>query len=86
MANLDDLDHASLIVDRVDDSVGTLTDAVVLLVSGELLTAAWTRSLGESLNARHNAETEGARLNRLELLGGGGLDENAIACHAAEGP
>jgi hypothetical protein len=34
MADLDDLDYASLIIDCVDDSVGTLTDAIALLVSG----------------------------------------------------
>ena len=86
MPDLDDLNHASLIVHRVDDSVHTLTNAVALLVSGELLTAAWTRSLSESLNAGDCAETEGPRLNRLEFLRGGRLDADAIACHAAEEP
>jgi hypothetical protein len=86
MPDLDDLDHASFIVHGVDDSVGTLTNAIALLVPGELLTAPRTRSLGESSNAGDDANTEGPSLDRLEFLRGGRLDQDAIACHAAEEP
>jgi hypothetical protein len=86
MPNLDDLDYASLIVHRVDDSVGTLTDAIVLRISGEFLTTAWAGSLGKRLNAGNDANSDGPRLNGFELLGGRSLDKDAKACHAAEGP
>jgi hypothetical protein len=86
MTDLDDLDHASLIIYRVDDAEGTLADPITLLVSGELLTAAWARSLCEALDAGDDADADGARFDGFELLGRGRLDEDAIACHAAEGP
>jgi len=86
MANLEDLDDASFIVHRVDDSVGALADAIALLVSGKLLAAAWARSLREALDAGNDADSRGPRLNGLEFLHRGCLDENVIACHAGEAP
>jgi hypothetical protein len=86
MTDLDDLDKPSCIVHRVDDSVGPLAYTIALVVSGELLAARWTRILCERLNSRSDSDADGARLNGFELLGRGGLDEEAIACHAAEAP
>jgi hypothetical protein len=86
MTDLDDFDHPSFIVHRVDDSIGTLADAIALRVSGQLLTPAWAGSLRETLNARNNADADGPGLNGFELLRRGLLDEDAIAGHAAEGP
>jgi hypothetical protein len=86
VADLDDLDKPSCVVDRVDDSVSPLANAITLGVSGEFLAAAWTRILCKRPNAKSESDADRSGLDRLELLGGGGLDEEAIACHAAEGP
>jgi hypothetical protein len=86
VADLDDLDKSSCVVDRVDDSVCPLANAITLGVSGELLAAAWTRILCKRPNAKSDSDADRTGLDRLELLGGGGLDEEAIACHVAEGP
>jgi hypothetical protein len=86
MADLDDLDDPRCVVYRVDDSVGPLADAVPFLFSGELLAAGWARRLRETLDAGGDPDADPAWLHRFELLGGGGLDEDVITCHAAEEP
>ncbi len=86
MTDLDDLDEATRVVHGVDDSVGALAKAIAIVASGESLTAGWARILRETVNAGDDAGENRARLDGLQLLGGGRLDEEAIACHAAEEP
>jgi hypothetical protein len=86
MPHLEDLHDACLVVDCVDDSVGTLSDAISLLISGEFLTTTRTRIHSKTLDSGNDAGADAARLDGFELLRSGRLDEDAIACHAAEGP
>ena len=86
MTNLDDLDYASFVVYCVDHSVGTLADSIALFVSGELLATAGTRCLSEGFDSGNDTGADATRLHGFELLRRGRLDENAIACHAAEEP
>jgi hypothetical protein len=86
MTNLDDHDDMRFVVHSVDDSVRALADSVALLVSGELLAPRRTRILDKALDPRNDPDTGAARLDGLELFGRGRVDEDAIACHAAEEP
>jgi hypothetical protein len=86
MPDLDDLDDVGFVVHRIDDSERPLADSITLLVAGQLLASGGPRVLGESLNATDDSSALGARLDLLELLGGGSLDAEVIACHVAEGP
>jgi hypothetical protein len=86
VANLDDVDDSSFVVNRVNDPIGTLANPIALGLAGELLAAGRTRSTGETLDSRHDPDAEPARLDGSEFLGSGRLDEDAIACHAAEDP
>jgi len=86
MTNLDNLDDALLIIDRVDDAIGSPADAIAFGLAGKLLTTGRTRSTGETLDSGHDPGAQPARLDGSELFGGGRLDEDAIACHVAEDP
>lgn len=82
--DLEDFDHPPLIIYRIDDSVGTLANAVVFSFPGEFLAPVRTRGLREALDSSHDPGTNRPRLHRLELFGSRRLDEDAIVCHAAE--
>jgi hypothetical protein len=84
VTDLDHLDEAALIVDRVDDSVGALPDSIPLGLPCQLPATDRTREASETLDSRHDPNSDRPRLDRLELPGSRGLDANAIACHAAE--
>jgi hypothetical protein len=86
VANLDDVDDSSFVVNRVDDPIGTLANPIALGLADELLATGRTRSTGEILDSRHYPDAEPARLDGSEFFGSGRLDEDAIACHAAEDP
>jgi hypothetical protein len=83
VTHLEDLHDAGLIVDCVDHSVGTLPDAISLLLSGQLLATTGARIRSEALDSGNDAGADAARLDGFELLRGGRLDADAIACHAA---
>lgn len=84
--NLDDFNGPLPVVNRVDDAIGALANAVTLVLSGEFLAPARPRGLRETLDSRNDSGANRQGLHRLELFGGGSLDEDAIACHAAEEP
>ena len=86
MTNLDDLNDSSFVVNRVDDPVGTLPNPIALGLASKLLATGRTRSTGKTLDARHDPDARPARLDGSELFRSGRLDEDAIACHAAEDP
>ena len=85
MADLDDLDDSSFVVNGVDDPAGTLANPKALGLAGKLLGARGTRSAGEALDSGDDPNPQSSGLDGFELLCGGRLDEDAIACHAAEG-
>jgi hypothetical protein len=86
MADLDAFDDSSFIVYGVDDPVGTLANPNAIGLAGKPLATGRTRSAGETLDSRHDPDTQPSRLDGFELFGCGRLDEDAIACHAVEGP
>ena len=86
MTNLDDLNDSSFVVNRVDDPVGTLPNPIALGLASKLLATGRTRSTGKTLDARHDPGARPAGLDGSELFGSRRLDEDAIACHAAEDP
>ena len=86
MANFDDFNDAGVVVYRVDDPIGTLTNSIPLPAADELLAPRWAWNRLETLDPGNDARTYGARLDRLEFSGGRRLDEYVIACHAAEEP
>jgi len=86
MANLDDFNDAGVVVYRVNDPICTLTNPIALLAAGELLAPWWAWNRLETLDPGNDARTYGARFDRLEFFGSRRLDEDAIACHAAEEP
>ena len=86
MTNLDDLNDSSFVVNRVDDPLGTLPDPIALGLASKLLATGRTRSTGKTLDARHDPGARPARLDGSELFRSGRLDQDAIACHAAEDP
>jgi hypothetical protein len=86
MPDLYDLHDPRVVVYRIDDPVRALADSVALLLTGEFLAAVWTRSLGKTSDSGDDSSPDCARLDSVELLGSGRLDEDAIACHAAGEP
>ena len=86
MTDLEDLNDSLVILYRISDPVGTLANPKALGLAGKFLAARCTRSARKALDSRHNPRTQPSRLDRFELLDRGRLDEDAIACHAAEGP
>ena len=86
MTDLDDLNDSLVVIYRVDDPVGTLANPIALGLAGKFLATRWTRSARKALDSRHNPRAQPSRLDRFELLDRGRLDEDAIACHADEGP
>ena len=86
MPNLDDFNDSLLVVYRMDDAIGLFANAVALGFSRKLLAAARSRGLRETLDSGNDSGENRPGFHRLELFGGGSLDEDAIACHAAEEP
>ena len=86
MTDLDDLNDLLVVIYRVDDPVGTLANPIALGLAGKFLAVRWARRARKALDSSHNPRAQPSMLDRLELLDRGRLDEDAIACHAAEGP
>jgi len=86
MTDLDDLDDSPLVVHRVDDQVGALTNPIALGLARKLLATGGTRSAGKTLDSRYDPGAESAGLDGFELFGRGRLDEDVIACHVAGVP
>jgi len=61
MSDLDHLDDAPLVVDRVDDPIGALPDPMALLVSRELLAPGRTRRARASTWIRETSRARTAR-------------------------
>jgi len=81
MANLDDDDLASVVVDFVEDSIRALAESIPLL-PGELLTPFASGLVGEGANALQ--DTGKVLLgDRAQVLGNRFLEEQAISCHGA---
>ncbi len=86
VTDLYDLNDLGLVVDRIDDAVRTLTNSIAFLGTRELLAAGGPRDSRKALDSGNNPRPDGARLDGLKLPGCRRFDEEAIACHAAEGP
>src|SRR5947208_8039995 len=81
-----DLDHRhglGAVIDRVKDAIVPLSDPILLL-PGKFLDALRSRCHGKPRDLGGDL-TANFRRESLELLGGGTLDEDVIACHAASG-
>src|ERR1039457_4867134 len=84
VADLYDRDRRVGVFDQVLDAVVALADAI-LFFARELFRAGWTRSGGEALNPRGEALPVPLRRS-FQLFHRRGLDQKAIACHAASCP
>ena len=85
MTDLKDCDAAVRVIDLIDDSIGTLTHAV-LLFRGELLRSQGARLPGKGANAGNDALAVLLGPHGIELLGCGSRDEQSIVWHAASDP
>ena len=83
VANFEDLDDPRIVVDAVDDAVGSLPDTKPVVVPGKLLASGRSWVFAEGLNALHDALPIGLAGDRLDLFGSGSFDAEAIFCHGA---
>ena len=83
MPDPDDEDHQLLVLDRVDDSIPAHSDAVPIVLDGELLAAGRPGIIGQRTDAGNDALTILLLVDGLDLFGRGRLDQDPIFCHAA---
>src|SRR5438874_9337210 len=83
VADLDHRDGLGGVIDRVKDAIVPLSDPILLL-PGKFLDALRSRCHGKPRDLGGDL-TANFRREPLELLGGGTLDEDVIACYAASG-
>ena len=82
MGDLHHVDYQNLVLDRVDDPAGSLPDTVLLL-AGQLLSASWTRILGQGADPCDGPLALLLLRDGLDLSYCRRLDANAISCHCA---
>ena len=82
MSDLHHIDDESVLFDRIDDPVGSLANSVAI-AAGQLLATRWARILGQLANSPHHVLTVLLAGYRLDLFGGGSLDQGFKSCHAA---
>ena len=85
MTNFHHEDYQFLISDRIDDSVLTLSNAVLFLTR-KLLAACRTWIFSKLTNAGNDTLAVPLGADRLDFLYSRWLDEDAISCHGAAGP
>ena len=72
-----------LVLDREDDPIPAYSDAVPIVLAGELLAAGRPGIIGQRTDAGDDALTILLLVNGLDLFGRGRLDEDPISSHAA---
>ena len=77
-----DLDHRDPIVHRVDDTIRPLSQAVAVSMTGELLTANWSRVVSQRPNTSNDSLTIRPPGHTLKLPDRRRFDEQPISCHA----
>ena len=75
-----DEDHKRVILDRIDDSVGALSDAVSIL-GRQLFAPSWMRVLGKGPYFGNDTLSVRFLRNGLDLSNGRWLDQDSISCH-----
>jgi len=81
MSDSDDGHNEPVVLERMENPVAALTDAV-LVGTREPLTAPWTRVVSQRGDAVHHASAVPLGRDPFYLFDGGGLDEEPIPCHA----
>src|SRR5262249_40573002 len=83
MTYLDHVHLGGLVIDRVDDSIGSDAHSIEVIRSSQLLASvrSWLRA--KFSNALDQARPVLLLVDGLDLLGGAALDEDAIASHAS---
>ena len=83
MPDFDDEDDQLRVTDLVDDPIPADSDAVPIVLAGELFATGRPGIVGQRTDAGDDALTVLLLVNGLELLGRGRLDQDPITCHAA---
>jgi hypothetical protein len=84
VADFEDLDGPRIVVDAVNDTVGSLPDAEPVVVPRKLLGSRRARVAAESLNPLNDTLPIDFAGDRYDLFGRGPFDAEAISCHGAE--
>jgi hypothetical protein len=69
VTDLYDLNDSSLVIDRVNDTVGTLANPIAFLGARELLAAGRPRDSRKTFDSRNDPRANCPRLDGLKLLG-----------------
>jgi hypothetical protein len=83
MPDSDDEDHQLRVTDRVDDPIPAYSDAVPIVLAGELFATGGPGIIGQRTDAGDDALTILLLVNGLDLFGRGRLDQDLIFSHAA---
>jgi hypothetical protein len=81
--HLDDENQQVAILDLVDDAISPLTDAVPVVLTGQLFGTDGSRIFCKSVNLRDDPLSILFGRESLDFLGRGGLNEEPINGHAA---
>ena len=85
MANLYHTDNQTHVGNRIDDTIRSLSDAILIIVAGKFFTTGRSRIGRKVLNSLDDAETVFLGC-RLDFLGGRRFDKKLIACHVSSNP
>jgi uncharacterized protein YggT (Ycf19 family) len=83
MSDLEDRHFAALIVNKVDDPILSLSHAVSITISRELLRTLWSRVRSQRSNSANYSLTISLCADCLDLFRRRRLNQNAIFGHAA---